>query len=123
MSIVELLEQYNQTEQAVLARFPGFVPGWREYKLLDRTNVPWALAGWSTLAFTDGDPFTEKLIEEGKKLYLSEYYVGRGVWQSDDKAYTLVIENTRTDGNVFLTVLDNTKRCYDPVMLDLITEW
>lgn len=115
---MKLLDDYFSLQEQIYKHF-GYNEDWRVIPLLDGTMFSWMLSehedGGGRLFYAD-EPFTVELIEAGEKWYSAEIYTQRflpkWVYRADD--CTMVSIDTRTDGNKFLIILDNSKELKDP---------
>ena len=90
---------------------------WRDFKLRDQTAVYWALTPY-TLWFSP-NPFTKETIETEAALYESSV-ISPVRWHCE--GCTALIEDTQTDGNIYLSVFSDDKRLTDPELLALLED-
>ena len=104
---MKLLENYEKALQEIYDHV-GFVEDWVIYPINDNTEYFWDCNG-ETIFFAD----TEKEFEdEDGNYYESEVYTQRFYqkWIYEGKDFTMIFEDTHTDGMKYFAVFDNSKR-------------
>ncbi len=118
-----LLDTYFATQQAIYDHFE-YAEDWVCIPLDDKTDCYWMLrqnddggghVTWSSV------PFTVETIRGGEEIYSGPIYTQRFLprWVYPSKTHTMISVDTQTDGNKFLMVFDNSKRCDDPEYINL----
>lgn len=112
---MKLLKDYLALEKAIHDHF-GYTEDWVTIPLDDRTDAYWFLDqkenGTGKVVFgEDGEPLTPETIEEGARIYSNVIYTQRFLpkWVYRTKDYTMICVDTRTDGNKYLAVFDNSR--------------
>jgi len=123
---MELLKRYFELEKEIHAYF-GYQEDWRVIPLADKTDHYWFVnqdSDGSGVVVHSPGPLTPESIEAGDKIYSGDIYTQRHLpkWVYRAADYTMVVVDTRTDGNKFLTVFDNKKECRDPELVALYHE-
>lgn len=104
---MKLLENYEKALQEIYDHV-GFVEDYIIYPINDNTEYFWDCDG-ETIFFAD----TEKEFEdEDGNYYESEVYTQRFYkkWIYEGKDFTMIFEDTHTDGMKYFAVFDNAKR-------------
>lgn len=107
--LAKTLSAYFALQQEIYDHF-GYVEDWVAIPLQDQTEYSWFLIGDGpgTVVYST-KPFTEATMTDGAAIYGSPIYTQRHLpkWVYRAADYTMVCENTQTDGNKFLSVFDN----------------
>lgn len=105
---MELLDKYFEIQKKVYEHF-GYKEGWVVIPLDDGREYFWILDS-NAVRFAKTVEDLEN--EEAGKYYENEIYTQRFLpkWVYEAEDYTMICVDTRTDGNKFLQVFDNTKR-------------
>ena len=123
---MELLDQYFLIQRQIFEYF-GYEEDWCVMPLSNHTASYWMLeqrkdgdgfVAWSHV------PFTEEGIRQGDALYSASIYTQCFLpqWVYPGAEYTMVCADTHTDGNKFLMIFTNSKRCEDAALLALYTQ-
>lgn len=126
MSIPELLKSYFEIQRQLYDAF-GYQEDWVVIPVSDETANYWMLTGdrekQGSVAYSP-DPLTRESIEDGGALYSADIYTQRHLpkWVYRTETHTMVCADTRTDGNKFLMIFDNTKECTDHELAELYEE-
>lgn len=109
-----LLDRFTKAEAALCDYF-GYKHDWRIFPIVDETRWFWRINDGTAVEFSEtaerleGGPGGEDTKEAS--FYSNEIFTYRHltqyVYRRDD--LTMVLVNTHTDGNIWLTVLDNKK--------------
>ncbi len=117
------IDEYFKLQQEIYNLF-GYKEEWRVYPLDDRRDVWWSIQG-NTVWWSKKKENHQQLIDQEYDydgIPDSDVYSGdiRGNWRLDpynlqiyqdaDKKLSMIIIDTNTDFNVFLTIFDNDKR-------------
>lgn len=116
--LVAAIKQYFELADKIHQYF-GYKEDWVTIPMSDNTSYYWMLVGGDEtgaggrLVYAD-KPFTKKLIEKGN-IYSGPVYTQRFLprWVYRTETHTLISYDTHTDGNKFLSIMDNTKECKD----------
>jgi len=117
-----LLMSYMACKEAI-HKFFGYEPNWREIPISDDTQYWWWLSRDGTrggsVYFGKGE--VREAIKGGQ-YYSNEIYTQRHLskWVYRAESHTMVCVDTRTDGNVFLSIFDNEKEVVDPETIDFV---
>jgi hypothetical protein len=115
MNLPQLIENYFGLKQQICDYF-GYKEDWVVIPFQDCLKYYWMLIGGDTgkVAYSD-DPFTLESITSGERLYSGSVYTQRFLpkWVYRTKDHTMISVDTRTDGNKFLMIFDNTKEYHD----------
>ena len=101
---MELMQNYNNALQEIYDHI-GFVEDWEVYAIDDCTEYLWKIVDDEVVRFS-------KTLEElNEDYYENETYKQRFYpkWVYRGSKYTLMICDTRTDGNKFFCIFDNGK--------------
>lgn len=104
---MKLLESYEKALQEIYDHV-GFVENYVVYPINDNTEYFWDCDG-KNIFFAD----TEKEFkDEDGNYYESEVYTQRFYqkWIYEGKDFTIIFEDTHTDGMKYFSVFDNAKR-------------
>ena len=104
---MELLDRYNALRAEVFAYF-GYVEAWRMIPIDDARDYFWKLDGEDPGAVKFADTEAELASESGQ-YYENAIYTNRHLpkWVYRGADYTMIVVDTRTDGNKFLQVFSN----------------
>ena len=113
--MMKLLNEYMAKKKAVHEYF-GYESDWVEIPLEDYTEHYWFINGEGRdgeVVFADSKeqlPLTEE-AEAAGNYYSHEIYTQRFLskWVYRGKDFTMISMDTRTDGNKFMGVFDNSK--------------
>lgn len=121
---MKLLEEYFKLQKQIYDHF-DYVENWKVIPLSDDTEYFWHLEefaeGNGTLHFAESRENLRKIIENNYQwndeginsddYYTNEIYTQRFLekWVYRAEDYTMVCVDTQTDGNKFLSILDNAK--------------
>ncbi len=101
------LDNYNAALQSVYDYF-GFKEDWPVYPINDRRKYWWKIRA-GEVKFYDNKEAHDK--NEGDHTYsediLQNRYYPKAVYKGEE--FTLIIVDTHTDGNKFLSIYDNSK--------------
>jgi len=103
---MKLLDKYFKLQELIYKYF-GYKEDWRIYPLNDNTEYFWYLDleknrviyAKNMKDFTTGDYFSSK-------IYFCRF-LEKHIYHA--KRYTMILENTRTDHNIFLSIFSNKK--------------
>ena len=105
---MKLLNDYSTNRQTLFDYF-GYVEAWVVLPVDDATEFHWQLTGEGA---GDSVQFahTPEELEDGNE-YSNDIYAQRFLkkWVYRGAEYTMIIVDTRTDGNKFLQIFDNEK--------------
>lgn len=108
---MKLLKQEQSIREEIFRCF-GYVEDWRVLPLNDCTEYYWKLDqecnGHGVVNYaTDIENFTDDFGD----YYQDEIYTQRHLpkWVYRGEEYTMIIVDTHTDGNQFLSIFDNSK--------------
>lgn len=126
---MELLKRYLELQEQIY-NFFGYKEDYVVIPLEDSTECYWYLDqdqdGRGYVSFSE-EPLSIELISEGDEFYQDVIYTQRflpkWVYRADN--YTMICVDTRTDGNKFLRVFDNSKELSEPTIDQLwaIRKW
>lgn len=104
---MKLLQNYEKALQEIYDHV-GFVEDYVIYPINDNTDYFWDCDG-ETIFFADTK---EEFEEEDGNYYESEVYTQRfySKWIYEGKDFTMIFEDTHTDGMKYFAIFDNTKR-------------
>lgn len=113
---MKLLDEYFAKEKEIHDYF-GYKEDWVKIPLNDSTMYYWHLIGDGSEGYGKAkiifqeEPLTAEQVADGDATYSSLVYPQRFLpkWVYRTKDYTLICEDTRTDGNKFLSIFDNKK--------------
>jgi hypothetical protein len=105
---MKLLKDYFTMQKQVHDYF-GYVEDWVSIPIDDATDYIWHLTGEGS---GDAVRFAEKLTdfatgEYYENLIYTQRFLPKWVYRGED--YTMICVDTRTDGNKFLQIFDNSK--------------
>jgi len=104
-----LLDQYSELRDALFAYF-GYVESWHVFPVNDDRRCFWRISGDGpgTLQFADSE---EELRSQTGGFYQEEIYAYHHLdkWVYRGKEYTMILVDTRVDGNKFLRIFSNDK--------------
>lgn len=107
---MKLLDQYFNTQQEIYDYF-GFKEGWAVIPLDDCRKYYWCEDG-RQVVFTDGNT-PEEAAEHVKNggYYSNDIYTTRHLskYVYRGPEFTMIVVDTHTDGNKFLSIYDNSK--------------
>jgi hypothetical protein len=106
MSILEKFRVYRQAEIDIHQYF-GFQELWRVYALEDLSGVYWRLDGDNIIWHNYKKSAFDKSEEYENDTYEAEI-INNHVYEKED--FTLILNDHHADGNIFLSVFDNSKR-------------
>lgn len=108
---MQLLKNYFDLQKQLYEYF-GYEENWRVFPIDDATAYYWRLEGEGpgTVYFADTVEDLEDKDDRGN-YYSSEIYTQRHLekWVYRGKDYTMIVVDTQTDGNKFLSIFDNSK--------------
>ena len=104
---MKLLDDYNKIKQEIYDYF-NYNEDWHVYPIEDKREFYWGICD-GNLVFHE----TKDVLFNGKGDYysndiVSDRFTGKSTYVGDE--YTMVIVDTRTDGNKFLQILSNDKK-------------
>lgn len=108
---MKLLQKYFKLQQEIFDYF-GYVEDWVVIPLEDGTEYYWSLrdegAHGGEVHFADS---LEELNSRDGNYYINEIYTQRFLpkWVYRGTEYTMIVVDTRVDGNKFLQIFDNSK--------------
>jgi hypothetical protein len=112
---MKLLDDYFKLQKQIHDQF-GYKEDWVVIPLDDCTECYWYLSGEGSGDYVRFAETIEKLLSDGD-YYENEIYTQRHlpkwVYRDDKYGHTMVCVDTRTDGNKFLQIFDNTKELKD----------
>ena len=108
MNLRSTLQDYFKLQRDIYREF-GYIEDWKVYPLDDQTDCFW-------FVHEDQVVFHDEYIDQdtlnGSLYYREEIatdiHLDKSIWECEN--YTMVLIDTRTDGNVFLTIFDNKKK-------------
>lgn len=104
---MKLLDDYFNLRNQVFDYF-GYVEDWKVIPLDDSRGYYWRLSDEDTVEFADTE---EELESQSGNYYENEIFpychLPKHVYRGEE--YTMVVVDTRTDGNKFLQILSNCK--------------
>lgn len=104
-----LLDQYIELRDALFAYF-GYVESWHVFPVDDTRQCFWRVSaeGPGTLQFADSE---EELHSQTGGFYQEEIYTYHHLdkWVYRGEKYTMILTDTRVDGNKFLRIFCNDK--------------
>lgn len=109
---MQALDEYLKLQKEIYEYF-GYKEDWVVIPIEDRRSSYWQLrqetSGKGVVLFSD-EPLTNELVETGHH-YENEIYTQRFLpkWVYRGKDFTMICVDTRTDGNKFLAIYDNSK--------------
>jgi hypothetical protein len=105
--VKELLKQYFDLQEQIYHYF-GYEGDWTVLPIEDNSNNYWFVT--SDKVVYSCEIITEQSIEEGSIIYSAEIDKN-GIYRESE--FTLIVADTRTDGNKFLMIFDNSKEQKD----------
>lgn len=106
---MKLLNTYNSVQQQIFDYF-GYIEDYVAIPLDDATDYYWQLHGEGPgkVVFADSK---EDIVDDTDDCYCNEIYTQRFLpkWVYRGEEYTMIVVDTRTDGNKFLRIFDNAK--------------
>lgn len=99
--IPELLAQYADSEQAILDYF-GFAKGWNDIPIRGMLDYFWSVGG-HTIEYAE----TEEDLQDDT-YFTAEIESHAGL--TGMKPWTLIVFDTRCDGNKYIGIFDTAKR-------------
>ena len=114
---MQLLDNYLNLQKQIHEYF-GYVENWRVFPINDCRNYHWRLIGSGPGTVRFADTLELLLDEEKENYYENEIYTQRHLskWVYRAKEYTMIVVDTHTDGNMFLSIFDNSKEYIRPHM-------
>lgn len=115
------ITRYFSLQEEVFKYF-GYVQDWKVIPLDPQLGRYWMICGPedsnSTNVTWSDQPFTEKSVKEGSKIYGGTIYTQRFLpkWVYRGKKYTMVAVDTHSDDNRVLMVFENALECTDEAM-------
>jgi hypothetical protein len=106
---MNLLKQYFKLQQEIYKYF-GYVEEWQVLPIDDRTSFYWdVVIDEGSVRFSLVDPVVQELTEN--QLFEDELLIRPSTGSTyHSNGYTMIAVDTRTDGNKFLAIYDNTKQ-------------
>lgn len=103
---MELLDGFLKNQKEIFDYF-GFVEDWVVPPLDDSRKHYWQIVNDDEVLFGEKDD----VIQETGNHYSNEIYKQRfyNKWVYRGKDYTMIMVDTHTDGNKFLSIFDNSK--------------
>lgn len=108
---MKILDDYLALQAQIYAYF-GYVENWAAFPIDDRRKMHWRLieyqpSGAGRVEFVAELP----LSEDNEMLYSDDIYKQRHLskWVYRGPEYTMIVVDTRTDGNKFLAIYSNDK--------------
>jgi hypothetical protein len=109
MNVPEAYKQYRDSYAAILEHF-GCPQTWQEYMLDEQLDVHWFLARHGDTVVYSPKPITPEALkdfgEEGCPIndvhVMSHRHMDSSIYRKDD--HVLILIDTQTDGNRFLTL-------------------
>ena len=113
MDQVDLVEKFFSLEEELCKSF-GYQHDWRIFPIVDSRNYYWRLDSKIDDKARDVSyaKTVEDLNDEAKgNYYQADVYTYRHLdkWVFRTEKYTMVLMDTHSDGNVFLSIFDNSK--------------
>lgn len=107
---MKLLDRYFALQAEIFAYF-GYVENWRAFPLDDKREMFWRLNGSGNGGSVQFAKSEDELLSESGDYYENEIYTQRHLsrWVYRGERYTMIVVDTRVDGNKFLQVFNNTK--------------
>lgn len=102
---MKALKKYQEGLSEIYEYF-GYVDPWEVFPIDDRTELYWELTK-DTVVFGDTELEVSNVEYEGSFYYVREVDGKKNVYRGKD--YTMIVVDTQTDGNVFLSIFDNGK--------------
>lgn len=106
---MELIDNAFSATEAVHAYF-GYTEDWRAFPLDDARKYYWHVEEPDGSVTFFEEPLTGENVDNGQ-IYLDEIYtyrhLSKWVWRTE--AFTMILCDTNTDGNIFLRIFDNLK--------------
>ena len=112
MEPTKLLDQFFNLEEEI-HKFFKYKEDWKKIPIVDQRKYYWHLAqvedGSGEVTFHE-QPFTKEILGTGH-YYQNTIYTQRFLpkWVYRTKHYTMICEDTHTDGNQWLGIYDNAK--------------
>lgn len=127
---MQLLKEYFELQAQIFAHF-GYVEDWaiipladftEVYWFIDPTSPDWGEAAGGIVTYFKELPTVENI--DAVDSYSAEIYTQRHLpkWVYRADGFTMIVIDTRTDGNKFLAVFDNAKEIKDPALREAATE-
>jgi len=106
---MQLLTDYFELQQRIYTYF-GYVEEWQVFPLEDSTKYWWFISNTCVHFAT-----TREKLNDEEERNMDELFHYRGTSQAvfEGEEYTLIVVDTYTDGNKFLSIFDNKKRVRD----------
>ena len=104
---MNLLDKYLQIQEEIFDYF-GYVEDWSAFPIEDAREYYWS-CDRKIVCFADTE---EELAAQQGNYYETEVYTYRHIKQYiyEGEDYTMILNDTCTDGNKFLSIFDNDKR-------------
>lgn len=105
--MMNLIKDYKKALAAIY-KHVGFVEDWVVYPIADNTDYYWDCDG-TTIYFAETE---EEFNSEDGEYYESQVYTQRFYKKHiyEGKDFTMIFEDTQTDGMKYFGLFDNTKR-------------
>jgi len=102
-----VVDNYFYAHAALCEHF-GYTDDWRVFPFADKRSYYWACDG-DTIYYADSE---DELARQKGAYYESPIctyrYLSKYVYEAGD--LTMIIEDTQTDGNIFLSIFSNERR-------------
>jgi hypothetical protein len=107
---VKLLKQHQELRQQIFKYF-NYIEDWGVFPLMDYTNYYWNLND-GVVGFSEHETDLFETEDDECDRYEVEVYTycHLNKWVYHGNEYTMILVDTKTDGNIFLAVFDNTKK-------------
>ena len=108
---MKLLKEYEAKKQEIFDYF-GYVEDWVVIPLDDATEYYWYIRGDMNNGAVRFAETVDTLFNGSGDYYENPIYTQRFLpkWVYEGENYTMICVDTRTDGNKFLQIFDNSKK-------------
>lgn len=106
---MDLLKQYFEIQEKIYNYFE-YEENWKVIPLNDDTSMYWRVENDSEINYADKPSDLLEDFDEGNYYPMEIYtqrFLNKYIYRGED--YTMIVVDTHTDGNKFLSILDNKK--------------
>lgn len=106
---MDSLDRYFELQEKIYNYF-SYIEDWCVFPINDSRDYYWSIKGDNVYFAKNEENVFDGTIDDG---YSNEIYHQRFLSKAiyEGKEYTMIVVDTHTDGNKFLRIFDNKKRC------------